>query len=223
MIVFAPRASTLGRAFAGCLAQRLAAGLLALAFTASAAPVGAQQTPPAEGTEQPAPEQPAPEQPVTEQPATDPNARLGEKFGDWQTVCEKRGEGGSEICGAIQEVKTKEGKLALWAAFGYLQPAAGPVMIFRVPYDLTEPPSGFRVAKGATIAIDGGTQVDVPIEICAPGGCQVGILLEDNFVTALKAGNKLNLTVPLASGQSATINLSLKGFTAAYDSLKKPS
>lgn len=218
MIVSSPRASTLSRAFAGSLAQRLAAGLLALAFTACVAPASAQQDPPAEGTEQPAPEQPA-----TEQPAVDPNARLGEKFQDWQTVCEKRGEDGAELCGAIQEVKTKEGKLALWAAFGYLQPAAGPVMIFRIPYDLTEPPSGFRVAKGATIAIDGGTAVDVPIEICAPGGCQVGILLEDTFVTALKAGNKLNLTVPLASGQSATINLSLKGFTAAYDSLKKPS
>lgn len=211
MIVSAPRASTLGRAFAGSLAHRLAAGLLAMAFAASAVPAVAQQNPPAEGTEQPATEQ------------ADPNARLGEKFQDWQTVCEKRGEGGEELCGAIQEVKTKEGKLALWAAFGYLQPAAGPVMIFRIPYDLTDPPSGFRVAKGATIAIDGGTTVDVPIEICAPGGCQVGILLEDPFVQALKAGNKLNLTVPLANGQSATINLSLKGFTAAYDSLKKPS
>jgi invasion protein IalB len=228
MIVSAPRGSTLGRAFAGSVAQCFAAGLLALAFAAFAASAGAQQTPPAEGTEQPGAEQPGTEQPGTdqpaaEQPATDPNARLGEKFGDWQTVCEKRGEGGTEVCGAIQEVKTKEGKLALWAAFGYLQANAGPVMIFRIPYDLTEPPSGFRVAKGATIAIDGGTQVDVPIEICAPGGCQVGILLEDAFVTALKAGNKLNLTVPLASGQSATINLSLKGFTAAYDSMKKPS
>lgn len=215
MTDYRPRASTFGRAFAGCLAHRFAAGLLALACIA--APAAAQQTTPAPATEPPAGEQPAGEQPNA-------NAKLGEKFQDWQTVCEKRAEGESEVCGAIQEVKTKEGKLALWAAFGYLQPnAQGPVMIFRVPYDLTDPPSGFRVAKGAAISIDGGNQVDVPIEICAPGGCQVGILLEENFVKALKAGNKLNLTVPLASGQSATINLSLKGFTAAYDSLKKPS
>ncbi|HKY93847.1 MAG TPA: invasion associated locus B family protein [Kiloniellales bacterium] len=214
MIQSRHRVSTLGRAFAGSLAQRIAAGLVATVLAFAAAPAGAQQTEqqPAEGSEQ----QPAPEE-------ANPNARLGEKFQDWQTVCEKREGSEEEICGAIQEVKTKEGKLALWAAFGYLQANAGPVMVFRVPYDLTEPPSGFRVAKGATIAIDGGTQVDVPIEICAPGGCQVGILLEDPFVQALKAGNKLNLTVPLANGQNATINLSLKGFTAAYDSLKKPS
>lgn len=216
MNVSAPRALTHGRAFAGCRPTRLAAPLLAapllaLALLLPGLPAAAQST-----------EQPAAEQPATEEAS--PDARLGEKHGDWQTVCEERGEGGAEVCGAIQEVKTKEGKLALWAAFGYLQPNVdGAVMIFRIPYDLTEPPTGFRVAKGAQIAIDGGSQVEVPIEICAPGGCQIGLLLEDPFVQALKAGNKLNLTVPLATGQTATINLSLKGFTAAYESLKKPS
>ena len=216
MIDTMPRASTLCRALAGQVAHRFAAGLLAAVLAFVAAPAGAQQSGPA-----PAPAPGTEQQPAQEE--ANPNAQVGERFGDWQAVCEKR-EGGEEVCGAIQEVKTKEGKLALWAAFGYLQPnTKGAVMIFRVPYDLTDPPSGFRVSKGAQIAIDGGTQVDVPIEICAPGGCQIGILLEDNFVKALKAGNKLNLIVPLASGQSATINLSLKGFTAAYDNMKKPS
>jgi invasion protein IalB len=210
MNVTAPWALTHGRAFAGRRPACLAIPLLALLLLLPALPAAAQGT----GTT----EQPAAEEEV------DPNARLGEKHQDWQTVCEKRGEGDEEVCGAIQEVKTKEGKLALWAAFGYLQPNVdGAVMIFRIPFDLTDPPTGFRVAKGAQIAIDGGTQVDVPIEICAPGGCQIGLLLEDPFVQALKAGNKLNLTVPLATGQTATINISLKGFTAAYDSLKKPS
>jgi invasion protein IalB len=218
MNVTAPWALTHGRAFAGCRPLHLAASLLALALLLPALPAAAQSSgttddqPAAEGTEQPATEE------------ANPNARLGEKHGDWQMVCEVREEGAAEICGAIQEVKTKEGKLALWAAFGYLQPNVdGAVMIFRIPYDLTDPPTGFRVAKGAQIAIDGGSQVEVPLEICAPGGCQIGLLLEDAFVQALKAGNKLNLTVPLATGQTATINISLKGFTAAYDSLKKPS
>jgi len=210
MIVRTQRALPFGRAFAGRRPHSLAAAILAAACISLASlPAAAQSS--GESTEQ----QPA-------EPAA-PNASIGEKYGDWQGVCEKRDEN-TEVCGAIQEVKTKEGKLALWAAFGYLQAnAAGPVMIFRVPFDLTDPPSGFRVAAGAGIAIDGGTRVDVPIEICAPGGCQIGLLLEDDFVRALKAGNKLNLTVPLSNGQSATINLSLKGFTAAYDSLKKPS
>lgn len=206
MNLTAPRVQGPVRALAGRSA--LAASLLALALLLPALPAGAQSG----TTEQPAAEEEA-----------NPNAHVGQKYGDWQAVCETRAEGEPEVCGAIQEVKTKEGKLALWAAFGYLQPNVdGAVMIFRIPYDLTEPPTGFRVAKGASIAIDGGSQVEVPIEICAPGGCQIGLLLEDPFVKALKAGNKLNLTVPLATGQTATINLSLKGFTAAYDGLKKP-
>ena len=161
------------------------------------------------------------EQPAAGQPAPDPNTTLGEKFGDWQTVCQKVSET-EQLCGNVQEVMTAEGKLALWAAFGYFQANTGPVMILRLPYDLVDPPTGFRVANGMQIAVDGSGQVTVPFEICAPGGCQVGLLLEDKFVGALKAGNKLNVTVPLSTGQTATINLSLKGFTAAYDALKKP-
>ena len=160
-------------------------------------------------------------QPAAEQPAQDPNTTLGEKFGDWQSVCQKVSET-EQLCGNVQEVKTAEGKLALWAAFGYFQPDTGPVMILRMPYDLVDPPAGFRVANGMQLAVDGSGQVNVPVEICAPGGCQVGLLLEEKFVTALKAGNKLNITIPLATGQTATINLSLKGFTSAYDGLKKP-
>ncbi len=164
---------------------------------------------------------PAPAPAADAAPAQDPNTTLGEKFGDWQTVCQKVSEKES-LCGNVQEVKTKDGKLALWAAFGYFQANTGPVLILRLPYDLTDPPAGFRVANGMQLAVDGSGQISVPVEICAPGGCQLGVLLEDKFVTALKGGNKLNITVPLSTGQTATINLSLKGFTAAYDSLKKP-
>ncbi len=152
--------------------------------------------------------------------AADPNTRIGETFQDWKMVCQLVGEG-QEICGAIQEVKNGE-KLALWTAFGYFQKADKPVLILRVPYDITDPPSGLRVSQGIDVAIDGGGQVPVPFEVCAPGGCQIGVLMEDDFVAALKAGNKMNVTVPLSSGQTATINVSLKGFTAAYGALTKP-
>lgn len=151
----------------------------------------------------------------------DPNTTLGAKHGDWQVVCQKVAEN-QELCGNVHEVMTKEGKLALWAAFGYFQPDSEPVMILRVPYDITDPPTGFRVGNGVQLSVDGTGQLTVPVEICAPGGCQLGLLLEPDLVTALKGGNKLNVAVPMASGQTATINVSLKGFTAAYDALKKP-
>jgi invasion protein IalB len=191
-----PRSTALRRALAGLAALLLAAALPGMAQAQTGGT-----------TDQPAAEQ-------------DPNTTLGEKFGDWQSVCQKVSET-EQLCGNVQEVKTAEGKLALWAAFGYFQPDTGPVMILRMPYDLTDPPAGFRVANGMQLAVDGSGQVNVPVEICAPGGCQIGLLLEESFVTALKAGNKLNITIPLSTGQTATINLSLKGFTAAYDGLKK--
>lgn len=190
--------------------RRALAGLGAL-LLASALPAAAQAQTGTTTTEQPA----------AEQPAQDPNTTLGEKFGDWQVVCQKVSET-EQLCGNVREEKTADGKLALWAAFGYFQKDSPPVMILRVPYDFVDPPAGFRVGNGMQISVDGSGQVNVPVEICAPGGCQLGLLLEEKFVTALKAGNKLNVLIQLSTGQQATINLSLKGFTAAYDALKKP-
>lgn len=192
--------------------RRALAGLATLALLGSALPALAADPTPAPA--------PAPA-PAAAEPQPDPNTTLGEKFGDWQQVCQKVSEK-DLLCGNVQEVKTKEGKLALWAAFGYFQANTGPVLILRLPYDLIDPPAGFRVGNGMQIAIDGSGQISVPVEICAPGGCQLGMILEDKFVAALKGGNKLNITVPLSTGQTATINLSLKGFTAAYDAMKKP-
>lgn len=195
------------RALAGPRALLVALAVLALPLSGTAVAQDTSGQQPAQGQQQ---------------PETDPNSRLGQKFGDWQELCQKASET-EEICGAVQEVKSGEGKLALWAAIGYFQPDTGPVMILRIPYDLTDPPTGLRVGQGAELQVDGSGGVKVPIEICAPGGCQIGLLMEDAFVKALKAGNKMNLTIPLATGQTATINLSLKGFTAAFDSLKKPN
>ena len=215
------RRNALRRALAG--GSALPALLLAatLGFTAAPSPSLAQ-------TDQPA-EQPAAEGEgssgegtvtVQPQPGGNANTRVGETFQDWQMVCQIVGEG-QEICGAIQEVLNGE-KLALWAAFGCFQQAEKPVLILRVPYDLVDPPTGLRVSQGIQVAVDGGGQVPIPFEVCAPGGCQIGVLMEDDFVTALKAGNKMNVTVPLSTGQTATINISLQGFTAAFGALTKP-
>lgn len=213
------RRNALRRALAG--GSALPALLLSamIGFAAAPSPVLAQ-------TDQPAAEEAQPAESgegtvtVQPQPQGNANTRIGETFQDWQMVCQAVAEG-QEICGAIQEVMNGE-KLALWAAFGYFQQAEKPVLILRVPYDLTDPPTGLRVSQGIQVAVDGGGQVPIPFEVCAPGGCQIGVLMEDDFVAALKGGNKMNVTVPLSTGQTATINVSLQGFTAAFGALTKP-
>lgn len=213
------------RALAGAAAILLA---VALAGPAAAQSNTDQQPAPAPAPagEQPAAEQPAGEQPAAEQPAGQQpglgTETVSATYQDWQMICQQV-SADQQICGAVQEVLNEKQNLALWIAFGYFQPGRGPVMIMRVPYDLTDPPTGFRVAQGIQLAVDGGSQVPVPFEVCAPGGCQIGVLMEDDFVKALKAGNRLNLIVPLSNGQQATINASLKGFTAAFNALEKPT
>lgn len=219
MTTLSSRRNALRRALAG--GSALTALLLSalLGFVAVTSSAKAQTEEPA--TEEPAAEESGTEEsPVQVQPQPNANTRVGETFQDWQMVCQSAPEG-QEICGAIQEVINNE-KLALWAAFGYFQQADRPVLILRIPYDITDPPSGLRVSQGIQVSVDGGGQVPIPFEVCAPGGCQIGVLMEEDFVGALKAGNKMNVAVPLSTGQTATINLSLQGFTAAYGALTKP-
>jgi len=146
-------------------------------------------------------------------------AELGPKFRDWQITCEA--EGGARVCGAVQQIQNED-RLAFWAAFGKFQAGnQGTVLLLRLPYSITNPPSGFRVAAGLTLKVDGRDVATLPIESCGPGICQTGMLLNDQAVQAMKAGQNLQAGFQLANGSQATVDISLSGFTAAFDHLAK--
>lgn len=177
-------------------------------------------------------ETPAPAPAPAEAPVTveDPNApppeervRMGDKFDDWQIVCEKvEGAPNGEVCASVQEVKNGE-KVALWMAFGYFGDKGNTAAIMRVPYDLAGQPMAFTVSKGIGVSIDGAEPARFSFELCAPNGCEARLLLDEALLTAMKAGTKAGIQITLGTGQVATINISLKGFTGALESLPKPA
>jgi len=147
-----------------------------------------------------------------------PQNQLGPKFQDWQIVCQ---ETEPPTCGAVQEVRTEDGKLALWTAFGFFRPDSPMILLLRLPYALTEPPSTFRVARGLAMSIDGQEVAKVQIEICGPAICQSGILMNDQLIAAMKAGSQMTISVELGNGAKADLTISLAGFTASHNELTK--
>ncbi|MEO1191481.1 MAG: invasion associated locus B family protein [Pseudomonadota bacterium] len=142
----------------------------------------------------------------------------GPTFQDWQIVCQNTTP---PTCGAVQEVKTGDGRLALLAAFGFFRPDNPMIMLLRLPYGLTDPPSTFRVATGLALSIDGREVAKVPIEVCGPALCQSGILMNDQLIDAMKAGGQMTVSLQLGNGAQADMAVSLSGFTASHNELTR--
>ncbi len=147
-----------------------------------------------------------------------PENQLGPKFQDWQIVCQSTEP---PTCGAVQEVRTGDDRLALWTAFGFFRPDSPMILLLRLPYGLTDPPSSFRVAAGLGLSIDGKEVAKVPIEICGPSICQSGIVMNDQLIAAMKSGSQLTISVQLGNGAKADMAVSLSGFTASHNELTK--
>jgi predicted ArsR family transcriptional regulator len=54
--------------------------------------------------------------------------------------------------------------------------------------------------------------------ICDPTSCATQLVINEQYVNSLKAGNKLTLTAKNRQNQDLTIEINLAGFTSTYDS-----
>lgn len=78
---------------------------------------------------------------------------------------------------------------------------------------------GLRLDAGVQLAIDG-QQLGgaLPFLTCIASGCLVPLSFDEVALSSLKVGQKLQVTgVRVDGSQPVTIELSLAGFTAAYD------
>lgn len=141
-------------------------------------------------------------------------AQDGEVFRDWTARCERPPEANQEICHISQTVKSPEGNQEMaQVAVGYFPNSDDPVAIVTLPL-------GVHLPRGLTLQVDSGEEIRVPIEVCNRGGCQAGINLKSPLREAMLKGNTLKLTIYDPAGQSATLPVSLSGFTAGLGSLR---
>jgi len=78
-------------------------------------------------------------------------------------------------------------------------------------------PLGVLLPFGLTWQIDGAKPIRVPYMLCDPTSCATQLVINEQYVNSLKKGGVLKLTAKNRQNQDLTIEITLAGFTAAYD------
>ena len=211
------------------------------ALIALAGPAAAQDT---AATDEPAADAPAAEAPATDAPAADAPAAdapadaapaentglatyVDEVFTDWQRECVRLPEAaeGADPCRMAQIIFDAEQKPVGKFSLGRQPEGAAAVASaeLALPLEL-----GILLPQGLTIGVDQGLSKQYDFYMCLPSGCIARLLFGPDDVQAFKAGEVMNLSLvaflpPERQATRIQIPVSLKGFTAAYDSLKVPA
>ncbi|WP_102108475.1 invasion associated locus B family protein [Oceaniglobus roseus] len=141
-----------------------------------------------------------------------------EEHGDWQVRCIRAGEGQKDPCQLYQLLQDEQGnpvaEISMFALPEGQQAAAGATVITPLETLLTQQ---------LTLAVDGGATKRYPYTFCTPTGCFARIGFTNADVAAFKAGAKATVTLVPAAAPDQKVNLtvSLSGFTAGFEAVKK--
>ncbi len=127
----------------------------------------------------------------------------------WFKVCTKQED--NDICN-VQNIKA--------AATGQLLTAINIIQIKgKVNREIFQiaVPTGRILPPGIGMQIDGGKAAKVPYSICLPDRCIAEVVLSEQLIASLKRGNSMVLTTINFQNQQNPIEMSLSGFTAAFD------
>jgi invasion protein IalB len=176
-----------------------------------------QRTPGGQGT---TPSEQAPQtQPTPGTEGTAPSERVTrtEQHQDWLVRCGRPG-GQTEVCEMVQQPVNQSGKPVMAVAVGKVPGNPNPGMIILLPLGIALPP-------GVELRIDGGAEIEAPVDRCERQGCQVELLLEPDLLTALKGGSQVTVDFHVQQQdrlQRVRVPFSLLGFTAALDEVERP-
>lgn len=81
-------------------------------------------------------------------------------------------------------------------------------------------PLGVVLTSGLELKIDGGQGEAAPFQICTEQGCLVREPVDQGLIDRLKKGSNASILVIAANQGEVNANISLSGFTKAYNSLK---
>lgn len=81
-------------------------------------------------------------------------------------------------------------------------------------------PLGVVLTSGLELKIDSGNGEAAPFQICTEQGCLVREPVDQGLIDRLKKGNAATVSVVAANQGDVTANISLSGFTKAYNSLR---
>ena len=180
----------------------LVAGFAVAALMLSPLSAYAQEATPAEA--------PAAEAPAAEAPAgTDATAAAAAGSTNWLKVCDPLPDG-QKAC-IMRQVVLANGQF-----LGSFLLRDDPGQESRL-LAVAAVPLGVLLPFGLTWQIDGAKPIRVPYMLCDPTSCATQLVINEQYVNSLKKGGVLKLTAKNRQNQDLTIEITLAGFTAAYD------
>lgn len=133
---------------------------------------------------------------------------------DWTVRCGPNPQTQQEVCYMVQQVTSNEtGRAVLQVAIGKFGPEKRDLALVTLPL-------GVRLPPGIAIEVTGQEQRKRPFERCLRVGCQAQLPLDPATIAEFKAGLDGRVLFQDASGRTVALPFSLKGFTAAFASVK---
>jgi invasion protein IalB len=147
--------------------------------------------------------------------AGDNSASPPRQFDDWKVGCERSTQGDGQVCFAFQMLQHETSKRTLgYISIGY--PAAG-----KSPLAILNLPLGMLIPSGAVLQVDGvSVKADAPIKVCYAEGCRAELPFSAAMVAAFRQQATARVAFMNLDESLIELPISLKGFTAAFDSLK---
>jgi invasion protein IalB len=144
--------------------------------------------------------------------ATPPNNGIVESFGDWELLCPSE-----DTCRISQRLVAEGGGDTVFLLTALRSGADGPfVGIVSVPL------RGY-LAPGIELRVDAREPFQLLYETCDPAGCHAGFPLEGRVLNDFRAGAKARFRVWTAKDNPVDIDVSLIGFTRAFNALGERS
>lgn len=140
---------------------------------------------------------------------------IKETYGDWQLKC-FRSDGQDDLCQMYQLLREDAGnpvaEFSLFKLPDGAQAAAGATIVV---------PLGTLLTQELRMSIDGGQAKSFAYSFCSAVGCFARIGLTAGDIDAFKRGANASIQIVPAQApdQRVNINVSLSGFTAAYDNV----
>ena len=128
----------------------------------------------------------------------------------WVKICNADPNAKKPVCLITQELRTDAGQFMASIAIRETPGEARKTMIASIPV-------GMLIQPGVQMQIDGAKPEVARYSICFPNACYAELAIDAGYISRMKAGGKLQITTINQQAKQVRFDLTLIGFTAAYD------
>ncbi|HSH43506.1 MAG TPA: invasion associated locus B family protein [Arenicellales bacterium] len=134
------------------------------------------------------------------------------RFEDWGVECRQPPSEETKRCIMFQRQVLEDGRTLLVLTVRKAPDDRPPLAILQLPL-------GVLLEPGVSLSVDGGEPRELRYRLCDEGGCIVTFLLDEALQNAFRQGQNARVVVVTADQRRVNVDVSLSGFTAAFNAL----